>query len=104
MLSVFAYVASFQHANGEKQAASAWISVFRLQSDSGPTLLFQQQSTHVQVMRTQQHVRTYSQPQAITDAHIHPLCVYSSTANDVNDGSASSLCREACAALRNKVA
>ena len=77
MLSVFAYVDSFQHANGEKQAASAWISVFQVQSDSGPTLLFEQQSTHVQVMRTQQHVRTHSQPQATTDAHNTPiLCVY----------------------------
>ena len=108
MLSVFACVASFQHANGEKQAASAWISVFQLQSDSGTTLLFEQQSTHVQVMRTQQHVRTYSQPQATEDAHNTPiLCVYTAaqpTRNDDNAGSASGLCSEACAALRNKVA
>ena len=75
--------------------------------DSGTTLLFEQQSTHVQVMRTGQHVLTYSQPPTAKDGRNTPtLCVYTAaqpTCND-DDDSASRLCSEACAALRNKVA
>ncbi len=49
--------------------------------DSETILLFEQQTTHIQVMRTWQHVPTYSQPQTTKDGRNtpHPLCVYSST-------------------------
>ncbi len=59
-------------------------------------------------MQTWQHVPTHSQLQTTKDGHNTPtLCVYTAAqpaGNDDNEGSASSLCREACAALRNKEA
>ncbi len=73
--------------------------------DSGITLLFEQQSRHIQGMQTWQHVPRYSQPQITKDGR--NLCVYTAAqpaGNDDNEGSASSLCSGACAALRNKVA